>query len=149
MAEARASPLTGTSAADPHPHTCHRGVSNKSNRQRSSMHSPYRVFFLGPRLDHVALAVGGPAESGRTPTPPAPLARRDTLFGDHAADTAAAQVSSEGPCIITSIRYHYLRTAAWSAASRAGAYPHSCQQFRADGALVLLSRRKKCRQRIT
>jgi len=33
-------------------------------------------------LDHVAPSVGGPAEAGRTPAPPAPLARGDTLFGE-------------------------------------------------------------------
>jgi hypothetical protein len=97
-------------------------------------------------LDHVAPPVGGPAESGGTPAPPAPLARGDALLGDHAADAATAEVSSEGTRIITPIRHHQLRAAAWSAASRAGAYPHARQQFYAHGALVLLSRRKERRQ---
>jgi len=100
-------------------------------------------------LNHVALSVGGPAESGRTPTPPAPLAQRDTLFGDDAADTATAQISSEVSRILTSIRHHPRRACAGSAASRASAYPHVCQQFLADGALVLLSRRKERSQGVT
>jgi hypothetical protein len=57
----------------------------------------------------------------------------------------APQVSSEGTCIITSIR-HQLRAAAGSTACRSGPCPHACQQFCADGALVLLSRRKDLRK---
>ncbi|HET6658296.1 MAG TPA: hypothetical protein VFH16_00090, partial [Rubrobacter sp.] len=91
-------------------------------------------------LDHIAPSVGGPAEAGRTPAPPAPLARGDALFGDHTADAATAQVSSEAARIVTPIRHHQLRAGARSAASRAGPYPHACQQFLADGALVLLPR---------
>ena len=62
------------------------------------------------------------------------------------AGTRFSGVSSEGTRIIASIRHHQLRAAAYSTASRAGGYPHACQQFCADGALVLLSRRKEHRQ---
>jgi predicted nucleic acid-binding Zn ribbon protein len=50
-----------------------------------------------PTFDNIAPAIGRrPAERRRTPASPAPLARRDTLLGDHAADTVTAQVSTEG-----------------------------------------------------
>jgi hypothetical protein len=100
-------------------------------------------------LDHIAPSVGRPAESRRTPASPATLARRDTLLGDHTAGTATAQVSTEGTRIITSIRHHQLRAADPAAARRTGLYPHIRQQFCADGALMLLSWRKDCRQRVT
>jgi hypothetical protein len=100
-------------------------------------------------LDHIAPAVGRPAEGRRTPTPPAPLTCRDALLGDHAADTATAQVPTEGTRIITSIRHHQLRASAWSASCHTGPYPHTRQQFCADGALVLLSWRKDRRQGVT
>jgi hypothetical protein len=100
-------------------------------------------------LDHIASAIGRPAESRRTPASPAPIASRDMLLGDHAADTPTAQVSTEGTRIITSIHHHQLRAAACSAARRTGPQPHTRHQFCADGALVLLSWRKDCRQRIT
>ena len=102
---------------------------------------PYQTF------NNITLAIGRPAESRRTPASPAPLARRDTLLGDHAADTAAAQVSTEGTRIIASIR-HQLRASAWSAARRTGLHPHTRHQFCADGAVVVLSWRKDCRQRV-
>jgi hypothetical protein len=57
-------------------------------------------------LDHIAPLIGRPAESRWTPASPAPLARRDTLLGDHAADTPTVQVSTEGTHIITSISHY-------------------------------------------
>jgi hypothetical protein len=56
-------------------------------------------------FDNITPAIGRPAESRRTPASPAPHARRHALLGDHAANTATAQVSTEGTRIITSIRH--------------------------------------------